>query len=69
MLLTKNEKSQNNNNLLSGEINSYSSNINPNTKKCINNLHNSNYNNTSNFKFEYVIGKGGFGKVRFNNKY
>jgi hypothetical protein len=64
----KNEKNQNNN-LLSGEINSFSSNINPKIEKSINDLHNSIYNNTNNFKFEYVIGKGGFGKVRINNKY
>ena len=51
-------------------------NINPSpTKLLLNkdksniNTHNTNYNNLNSFKLEYVIGKGGFGKVSSNNKY
>ena len=64
----KNEISQNNNSLFSG-LSTFSTNIHPNKEISINDLHNSFYNNPNNFKFEYVIGRGGFGKVRFNNKY
>jgi len=57
------------NNLLYNDINTVSSNFFPNNKILKNNLHNSLNNNINNFKLEYVIGKGGFGKVSFNNKY
>ena len=50
-------------------MSTYYSNFFSNDNKLINNKYNSSNNKLNNFKLEYVIGKGGFGKVSYNNKY
>ena len=50
-------------------MSTYYSNFFSNDNKLINNKYNSSNNKLNNFKLEYVIGKGGFGKVSNNNKY